>query len=216
MAIVVREADLDKDRQILILFLQQHLTKQSDNRRFDWLYRNNPHGPAQAWIAADSEKEVIIGMASAFPRRFYFDGREELGVVLGDFCIRDRYRSLGPALQLQRACLSSVDGTNKAFCFDFPSQSMMSVYKRLNLKPLGRMVRLAKPLRVDRIVKKFVKMTALSKPLSDAGNRVLSLLDRRPRGRGTSVISLHQGVFGEEFTKLAQEIGSCHGVCVKR
>jgi hypothetical protein len=216
MAIVVREADLDKDRQILILLLQQYLTKQSDNRRFDWLYRNSPHGPAQAWIAADSETDVIIGMASAFPRRFYFDGREEVGVVLGDFCIRDQYRSLGPALQLQRACLSSVDGTNKTFCFDFPSEGMMSVYKRLKLKPLGQMVRLAKPLRVDRKVKRLVKMTAVSKPLSAAGNIVLSLLDLCSKGKGTSAISLHQGVCGEEFTKLAQEIGSCQGVCVQR
>ncbi|PYV44916.1 MAG: hypothetical protein DMG06_04435 [Acidobacteria bacterium] len=217
MSIVVREADLEKDQQILIWFLQQHLTKQSDHRRFDWLYRNNPHGAAQAWIATDREKEIIVGMASAFPRRFYIGGKEERGVVLGDFCISDQYRSLGPALQLQRACLTSVDGKNKTFGYDFPSQSMISVYKRLNVKAAGQMVRLAKPLRVDRKVKKTVKVNALYQPLTEAGNAVLSLLDRRfKQSSSASTIGLHQGVCGEEFTSLAQEVGSRYGACVQR
>jgi hypothetical protein len=216
MALVIRPADLALDKELIIDTLFQYLTPLSDARRFDWLYRGNPHGQARTWIAIDTDNHTPVGMASAFPRRFSIGGREELGWVLGDFCINDQYRSLGPALQLQRACLGAVDAEAIAFCYDFPSQPMMAVYKRLHIDPSGRMLRLSKPLRVDREVRKFVKKPAVVRGLSLVGNLFLELRDRIPRNRNTLTISLHEGNCGEEFSRLAQEVNGQYGVCVER
>lgn len=216
MPISIRRAGLDADRALLIDTLAQHLTPLSDGSRFDWLYRDNPHGRAHVWVAMETNNQTIVGMAGAFPRRIYVNGRLVLAWVLGDFCINARYRSLGPALQLQRACLAGVETNGVAFCYDFPSEDMMAVYKRLRIVPCGYMFRLAKPLRVDGAVAKVVKVPRVARGLSAVPNFMLELRERRPQPRGAVTISLHQGDCGEEFSTLACKIGSHYGVCMQR
>jgi hypothetical protein len=216
MAIAIREADIESDRLLLMDALFRYLTPLSDGPRFDWLYRSNPHGQVRAWIAMDRDRDVIVGSAAAFPRRLYVGHREEFVWVLGDFCINDQYRSLGPALQLQRACLSQVDLGTAAFCYDFPSPSMMAVYRRLHISPLAQMVRLAKPLRVDGKIREYFKTPFVARGLSAAGNLLLALIDRRPKESESVTIGLQQGSCGEEFSALARQVGRCYGVCVQR
>lgn len=218
MNMLIRPADLRSDQNLMIDTHFRYLTPLSNDTRFDWLYQNNPHGQARAWIALDERDGTVVGMASAFPRRVYIGEPEgeRVGWVLGDFCINDRYRSLGPALQLQRACLTEVDSEAIAFCYDFPSTRMMAVYKRLGVNPLGQMLRLAKALRVDRKVSKVVKSALVANGLSTVGNVVLALRDYRIRDRGTLTIALHEGDCGEEFSTLARRIGGRYGVCTQR
>jgi len=217
MNITVRPADLEIDRELLIHTLFRYLTPLSDDSRFAWLYRNSPHGPARAWIASRTDNNHdIIGIASAFPRRIYVNDSVELGWVLGDFCIKDQYRSLGPALQLQRACLTEVDSGGMTFCYDFPSTSMMAVYKWLGIPPFGKMLRLAKPLRVDRNIKKIVKVPSLAAGLTAGGNLLLRVRDRRSQGNGALMISFHEGNCGEEFSELARQVRGQYGLCVQR
>ena len=163
MAIVVQPADLDLDRGLLIGLLSRFLTPLSDGRRYDWLYRQGSFGPARAWIATDTVSGQAIGAAAAFPRRLVVDGKKITGCVLGDFCIHPGYRSLGPALVLQRACLQQDEAAGFALGYDFPSASMMAVYERLGLQPFDRMVRLAKPLLVDRKLASWVKSQSVAR-----------------------------------------------------
>src|SRR5581483_5394675 len=99
MGIRLREADLSADGDVLVELARANLG-QTDARRFQWLYRDNPFGPASAWLACD-EADTPIGMCAVFPRRAYVAGHEVLGCVLGDFCVSQGYRSLGPAIHLQ-------------------------------------------------------------------------------------------------------------------
>ena len=69
--------------------------------------------------------------------------------MLGDFCVSDRHRSLGPALKLQRSCLDLAADAGTPFCYDFPSRAMMTVYQRLRIAPRGQMRRLVKLLRIE-------------------------------------------------------------------
>ena len=216
MKVAIRLADLKSDKRLLIETLLRFLTPLSDDRRFSWLYENNPHGRARAWVAYSADDDTVVGMSAAFPRRMYLNGHEEVSWVLGDFCINDAYRSLGPALMLQRACLAAVDSREAAFCYDFPSASMMAVYKRLHIYPCGQMVRLAKPLRVDRKVKGLIKSPIVNSALSNAGNLVLRLSERKRRGDSTLTLSPHKGYCGNEFSDLARKIGNRYGACIQR
>lgn len=216
MAIKIIPANLSSHRELLIETLYRLLTQESDGRRFDWLYKNNPHGDARAWLAIDENLQSVIGVAAAFPRRVYIGDVSAFAWVLGDFCMDARYRSLGPALQLQRACLEDVDSGAVAFCYDFPSAAMMAVYRRLRINPFGRMVRLAKPLRVDRKVREFLQSPLVNRALSSAGNLLLSLGGGRGRGDCTLKISFHHGDCGGEFSELARKIGGRYGVCTQR
>ena len=173
MSITTVPAGLDSQRELIVETLLRYLAGRSDDRWFDWLYVRSPSGQARTWLAIDNDGGAVIGAAAAFPRQFYSINNELLVWVLGDFCLDPRYRSLGPALQLQRACLSVLESNQGMFCYDFPSASMVAVYKRLGFSVTGKMLRLAKPLRVDRKVKEMVKNAAAQRVVTSVGNALL-------------------------------------------
>jgi hypothetical protein len=198
MKISVRSADLKSDRTELVGFLHENLTTDSNARRFDWLYLDNPAGEARAWMARDSDSGATVGVAAAFPRQFWIDGSLKRVWTLGDFCISNRCRSLGPALQLQRKCL---DGLGDDLWYDFPSRSMMAVYKRLGVPACSEVVRYAKLLRVDDKVANRVSSRFLSVPIRAAGNALLRLRSRSIKSNGLQ-FSVLNGAFDAEFTAL--------------
>jgi hypothetical protein len=201
---------------LIIQTVRRYLEPLSDDRRFDWLYRNNPSGQAKAWMAHDTSNGEIVGMAAAFPRRMSIGQYEQVAWVFGDFCIAERYRSLGPALQLQRACLAACDVNSAAFCYDFPSASMMAVYKRLGITEAQRMLRFAKPLRLDRKVNEKIKVALVARGLTAAGNLLLGLRDHLHETDATLTISIHEGSCDGEFSRLAQRLNDRPGVWVQR
>lgn len=211
---MIRPADLDADRADLIALLSRNLPRLIDDRIFDWLYRENPHGPARVWVAAERRSGALLGAVAAFPRRLRVGSRVETGWVLGDFCVDAAHRALGPALALQRACLQAVDGAAAVCAYDFPSQAMAAVYRRLGLAPSGSMVRLVRILRADGILRRALPAGAAA-TLTPPLNLLLSL--RGPvRSRPGLVATPLDDECGEEFSELARRAGPTHGVCVER
>jgi len=214
MPLRIRAADCQSDRDALIQLLRCCLTPESDERRFRWLYEESPHGKAFACIVEDSSNGDTVGAAAAFPRRMYFDGREKVGCVFGDFCLRSAYRSLGPAMQLQRACLEVLGRGKFEFAYDFPSTAMMAVYHRLGLKSVGNLVRYARPLRAEHRLEKIVKSKTAARILAAPAN--LALATRRASRAVGVEFSLHSGCCGEEFSFLDRETSSRQGVHTSR
>src|SRR5215510_11465368 len=95
MKIVVRPGVLNLEGDTIVFLLSNYLNPVYDRRRFEWEYQASPEGPARNWIAEDVHTGTPIGIASAFPRRIYLENAEKVCWLLGDFCIADRYRSLG-------------------------------------------------------------------------------------------------------------------------
>ncbi len=215
MGVSLREADLVQDEDVLVTLGQRYLPAMNAGR-FRWLYRENPFGPARVWLALDETSKTPVGMAAVFPRRAYVAGAEVLGCVLGDFCISEHYRSLGPAVQLQRACLSFIKSGEFAFYYDFPSTRMAGVYKYLGVAETDRSLRMVKFLKVDAAVRRLVPSKVVSGVISRGANRVLALRDR-VRSTGDSVeYRLSQEQCSEEYSGLARQVGSSLGDCTLR
>jgi hypothetical protein len=215
MPIQTRSATLDADRQDIIELLRRHLTPLSDGNRFDWLYRLSPYGPARVWVACDSVNGEIVGAAAIFPRKMYVGGIEKMAWVLGDFCLEEKYRSLGPALQLQRACLEACSEPPFEFCYDFPSKSMMAIYKRLGVSETSKLVRWAKPLRMEGKLEQIVGSEVVARGLATIGNVVLA--QRGWKGTKESCeLAFHHGACGEEFNALDRQLRERTGVCTVR
>jgi GNAT superfamily N-acetyltransferase len=216
MGISIRSANLKRDRPLLVGFLQEFLTRQANEHRFDWLYLENPHGPARVWTAIEEANGRLVGVAAAFPRRVC-DAKSTLpGYVLGDFCVHPGFRSLGPALQLQRACLEMMESSSPSLGYDFPSKTMVAVYRRLGAEPRECMLRLAKPLRVDRQIASRVKSRLVARGLGALGNRALNWRNVRLSARQSEEIALHDGACGEEFTILEAQVRNRDQLSVER
>lgn len=216
MTISVHPVESESQSQQLIDTLQANLPHLPHARLFPWLYLRNPEGRALIWQATDTETHRIIGVAAAFPRRIYFRGEELRSYVLGDFCIDPAHRSLGLALALQRACLGGLPSGEDGFAVDFPSRTMLAIYKRLHIEVNASMIRYAKPLRADRKVAGRVPVPAIARGLTVAANAALRLRDLRVRRDADWTIAADPGRWGEEFTLAAREWSSSAGVCVAR
>jgi Acetyltransferase (GNAT) domain len=212
----IRTADPVADRALLTDLLSHNLSPDAGGRRFDWLYLENPHGPARAWVATEESTGRGLGVAAAFPRRLFIGKSVRPGYVLGDFCIDQHHRSLGLALQLQRASLEQIVFTQLCMAYDFPSDRMMAIYRRMQIPPAGQMVRWAKPLRANRKIANLVKSTAIAGLLAAPFNVLLQWKDFASSPSAGWTIVNHEGICKEEFTHLARSVGSLYGSCVER
>lgn len=212
----IRPAELDVDRPLITDLLTRNLSPNAGGPRFDWLYLQNPHGSARAWVVIEESTGKGIGAAAAFPRRLSIDGSTCLGYVLGDFCIDQQYRSLGLALQLQRACVQHIGATSCTLGYDFPSDRMMAIYRRMQIAPRDQMVRWSKPLRVDRKLRELVKSVRLAGNLAVPINKLLAWKDHAFMSNCGWSIAEHKGDCDEEFTELTCAVRSDYGICVER
>lgn len=207
MSVVVHQADLLADRTELIALLSECLSPAADAQRFDWLYARNPFGEARVWIARESASGRAIGASALFPRGMKAAGRSINACIFGDFCIHRDYRTLGPALLLQRATVAGMNAAGFEFGYDLPSASMLGVYRRLNIEPAESLVRMAKPLRANRKVSERVKSAPVARAASAAANIMLATRDSLRRSSSKAVIAAHTGRFAAEFTALAESSG---------
>lgn len=203
MSVVVRPADLQTDRAQLIRLLSDTLNSSADARRFDWLYLKNPDGAARAWLAKDGASGHYMGASAIFPRRVKVRKQEITACIFGDFGIERDYRTLGPALQLQRATLKGMHEAGFAFGYDLPSTSMLGVYRRLEIEPAQSLLRMAKPLRANRKISQAVKPAVVAGAASAAANFALATRDSLRRSKSSADISAQTGRFTLEFTELA-------------
>jgi hypothetical protein len=203
MTISVRPVHQQSEHQEFLTILQTNLPSLPHERRFKWLYRDNPDGPAWSWFAFEEAPDNIIGVTSVFPRSMWIAGEVQLCGQVGDFAVSASHRSLGPALLLQRATFEPVNRGELAFCYDCPPhQAGMSTFRRLGLGPSCTVHRYALPLRVDAQFRK--RLGAASVVPAAAGNMLLHLhrLSTRKRGAKKLEVSEHQDAFGEEFSRL--------------
>lgn len=213
MTFEVIKADLQRDAAQIESALRRYLNPNANKTRFEWLYNQNYHGKAMVWLAFDDQGS-LVGTSAAFPRTVYFNGAKLQAWVLGDFCIDDQCRTVGPALQLQKACLAAAKEMGVAFCYDFPSASMLAVYRRLGLSPWMQMVRLAKLLKSSGKVAQFVKSRLIADVLSWPLDQLLKLYSRRDYRHTEVSFSLHEGCCGDEFSDLSERMLENHAIYI--
>jgi hypothetical protein len=199
--ISVRPVDLESESSLLLAILQVNLPLLPHARRFEWLYRANPDGPAWSWFACESADGSVVGVTSLFPRSMWVGGRMQMCGQVGDFAISATHRSLGPALQLQRATFQPVDQQILSFCYDCPPHDAgMATFRRLRVQPNCAVARYALPLRLDRHVKKRLGYAPPS--LMRLINSLLRARHRPGMQPGDLEIAEHAGPFDDEFSCL--------------
>lgn len=216
MVNVIRPAEVYEERATLTAFLSAYLSPEANEARYQWLYCKNPEGIARAWVACSGDNGMVVGAAAAFPRRIHSRGKKIRGYVLGDFCVHPDYRSLGPAVALQKCVLEDLSRENAGFVFDFPSASMLAIYKRLQIEPQESVIRFAKPLRADRQIRKRINNRAAMRTLSVAANAALRMRDVG-LGRSSEWTTMEEKTpCGEEFTLAFEQWAGRIGTCADR
>jgi GNAT superfamily N-acetyltransferase len=216
MSFSVLPINLENDNRLLIEMMRRYLTPLSNERRYNWLYKENPDGPAKLWVLMHSDTNSIVGSAAVVPRRMYVGKQEMHCALLADLWTHPEYRTLGPALKLQRACLDEIRTAGYSLYYDFPQSGMLAVHKRLGIEASHQLVRLNKPLNVERKFGKVAQIPVLGRLLTGGTNRLLALGDELRSHRSGCVISEQKDTFGEDITAFTRQQSSSYGVCVAR
>jgi hypothetical protein len=146
----------------------------------------------------------------------YYQHAVVQGCVLGDLCVTPEHRTLGPALLLQRACLHALQTSEFSVAYDFPSTTMLAIYKRLDMQPLEQSVRMAKVLRADGLFRRLEMPGMARAVVAGSANFVLGLEDRTAGTPPKVEFSLEERPCGPDYSALAEQVGSSLGVCTVR
>lgn len=211
-AISIRQVDPDTERSQVLQLLKDNLQEAATDGRFDWAYLDNPDGVASVWLAETADGEAV-GTSAAFPRRFRIKGTTVRALVLSDFAIDRRFRTLGPAVALLRATLASVDDGSFEFALDYPSESMLAVYKRLGGIELGRHTRYVLLLKVSGAAERRWGAGLRARVIGSLGDFMLHTADRFRRVPGDLTVGTCSGEFNAEFGKLGHVLEGRQAVC---
>jgi len=201
MNLGIRPASLIRDRAEMIGILSRNFGA-SQESRFDWRHLENPAGESWSWFLYDKANLATVGMATVFPRIMSVDGKNVRGGQVGEFVVDVNYRSLGPALKLQRTMFEPVDRGHITLCYDCPPHDQgMATFVRLGLQPSCDVYRYAIPFRSDEYFTRRLGQGLWTKPVVAAANVLLRTRVKKGAARNVE-IQRHAGRFSDEFSHL--------------
>jgi hypothetical protein len=159
----------ERDKSSIINFWKSNFPAWP-TEKYSWFYESNPYGKAACWVLKDNEKDTVIGSTAVFPRRFFVNGHSLMGGITGDFAVDQEYRIVGPALQLQRACISACEKGDFDFLYGYPNERSEPVQRRAGFTKIGSTCRMVKVLRSSEYFEKKIKSKIV-------GRRLGSLID---------------------------------------
>ena len=176
------------------------------DRRYAWIYRDNPSGPASCWVLRDTAAGGVVGTAAVFPRCLLGMGRTWRAGIAGDFAVRPAHRALGPALMLQRAVIDACQNGNYDLVYGFPNHASWAAQVRAGFRDLGHATDLRKTLRsAPALARRYGTLAGSAGPLVDA---VLRLRERW-FARTSSQFRFHETTtFDERFDAFVARIGT--------
>jgi hypothetical protein len=203
MALKVRPIDPATERALMLEVLERNLTEIPHPKRFDWFYGGNPAGRSFSWVIVEESGSQPVGIASLISRAIWVDGEVKICGQVGDFGIDRAYRSLGPAVQLQRATFEPVDRGALAFCYDCPPhEAGMSTFRRLGMRANCRMRRYVKILKTDNRMQQRLGRGLHSAAAAKIANAALRIAGKRASDIPGIEISGWPGLFDDEWTTL--------------
>jgi GNAT superfamily N-acetyltransferase len=149
------------DRATVLELLSEHLPDTQVERRYEWLYERNPHGPAVTFLAFDPVTDDPIALTSLFPRRVLVDGSVRVGSIGGDGYVRPAFRRRGVATALHKACLEEM-GNDVEFMYGAPVPNNLKALVRAGSKVVTHLLRYARPWPLHRVIRSITGLTSKS------------------------------------------------------
>lgn len=112
--------------------------------RYQWLYRQNPHGQARTFLAYSGDRPVA--MTSLFPRKVVVDGEVRLGAIGGDAFVRPEFRRRGIATALHDMALASMGEGTVEFMYGPPEPRNLKALQKAGAVVTGTVQRFVRPM----------------------------------------------------------------------
>jgi hypothetical protein len=158
MSYVITNPNAPPDKSRLLALWRRNLPTASEGR-LAWLYDG---GRATNWFVSTQTGDVV-GATGLMRRRMKLGPHLlEAGNAI-DFNVDQEHRSVGPALQLQRAVTGSLPSSAMPLVYALPSPEATAVMKRTGYRVLGQLNRWARPLHSEYKLRERIKPRLLAK-----------------------------------------------------
>ncbi|MFL6277361.1 MAG: GNAT family N-acetyltransferase [Blastocatellia bacterium] len=210
---VIRQATADDRGHIIRLMANVYSGDVA--ARYDWLYRDNPHGSALTWLAIENDSGEAVGCTSIFPRRVRVAERERLGSIGGDCYIEPRVRRRGLATQLHVASFAGMREAGIEFMYGPPTPNNLGALVKAGSHLVTSYRRWVRPL-----TSHGVYQAAFSRVPTKLGARLAGLpilmLDQLTKSDAHGFTVSEVFDFGDEFDALFATAAATHPVaCVR-
>ncbi len=178
-------ADLRSDRADVLALWARNLPGASHDR-FVWLYEQEPTASARCWVLRDSSG-AVVGSTAVAGRVVRLGSAVVRAGQAVDLAVDREHRSLGPAVKLQRALVSSLSEAGLAFAYAFPNRQSEPILARAGYVAVGAMERWTRPLSGSHVLRGRVRDGSLARMASWGLTVALRLGAReswRPRPTG--------------------------------
>ena len=178
-------------------------------------YLTSPYGEGSIWVYRP-EGQAIHGAIGLHAQKLSVGGRVHNVGQIGNLAVDTKFRSVGPAVQLQRALLASLAETDRTLIFGVTSKAV-HVLRRAGCKPVGTAQRWVRILKSEKQLKKRIRPALLAQvaaPVVDVGLRLLSreTFSRLPGG-----VSVGTGnSFDERFDRLWERVSDRFPIATQR
>lgn len=212
MTYTVRDVDIHAQKDLLLKILK--LNRKKDDypfeKRYDWLYFDNPYGKAKAWIIWDDKNNYPAGFTAVYPRKMLVKGKEYLCWNCGDFSIEKKYRTLGIALKLRKEAKKYIDQKKVPFLYAHPNNKMVHIHLRSGHNRIAYMKRYAFPLRLSKQLKK-IPFGEFAGSVIDPVFTTILKIKNRPSGNAENFAKSEMS-FNTEYKNLCTEINKKYPV----
>ncbi|KAB2889096.1 MAG: GNAT family N-acetyltransferase [Desulfobulbaceae bacterium] len=157
----VEKVDALENRKTIIALWQNNFPLLDGEKRFVWMYEQNPAGVPEVWLLSATD-DAFIGMLALCKRQFFLAGKVIVAWQVIDFAVNQSHRALGPALQLQRHILREFEGNDVDFLYSFPNKRSKNVMKRAGYAEYGLFERRTLVLRPSYILQKYISNRKLA------------------------------------------------------
>lgn len=175
--------------------------RESDEARFEWLYRRNPDGEAVVWMARAVDG-AASGFVAALPRRMLVDGTVRTCWNGADASVVPSARRQGLAGRLRAATRAGVDEGRVDFFYAHPNERMAGAHRRAGNQALGRMVRVRKILGLGPYAAERLRSRALGRVVSTLIDPVLRWRDRAPEQHNVEAACVGEQLFDGRYDEL--------------
>jgi hypothetical protein len=148
------------DRAEVVALVREMIPGVDADARLRWMYERNPGGPARTWIAF--ERGEAAGCTSYFPFRLQLDGERVLGALGGDGFVREKFRRRGLGGLLHDTARGDMRGLGIGCMYGAPGAMNLTPLKHGGSRQVGHVARWARPLALDRLVRRIRRAPELS------------------------------------------------------
>jgi hypothetical protein len=166
----VQHFDPQADRDTILDLWRRNLPEASPSR-YQWLYGRDR---ASGWLLR-SETDEVVGSTGIMERRMQIGGSQFMVGQAIDLNVNADHRSLGPALELQRAVVRTVEQSRYHLMYGFPNERSERMLIHLGYRTLGSVERWAKLLRSEGRLERYVRPKLVRKLIGRAVDFALRL-----------------------------------------